>query len=410
MTTCGKAICRRLPIVALLLASAVSASATSTTVLAGSSQTVGSFQFSQISTESDHTCVFRADGAIACWGSNAFGQSSPPAGKFTQVSSGGYNEYGFSCAVRDDGALACWGRNDYGQSSPPEGSFTQVSSGDQHTCGLWSDGTVTCWGRNNFGQQVHPPIPLAKSTPAVITRVASELTTAWLAGGTTSGQSNPPSGAFSQVSAGSDHTCGVRTNGTVACWGSNGLGQSSPPGGTFTQISAGSFHTCGVQASGAVTCWGSNIYFQSSPPAGEFLQVDAAHITVVPCSPAVGYSVGVATLMGNRAHQAAPLIRSTQGSISTVACNSTAAYFAGAPTALGRQARWWIFHTGWGGQNSRLCSIGYRHGGLLGIERLWSSKPSKWNLCSSQRRGLAYLRRANRSDRGMLGTQHRRPI
>jgi hypothetical protein len=31
------------------------------------------------------------------------------------------------------------------------------------------------------------------------------------------------------VSAGINHTCGVRTNGTVACWGRNDYGQASPP-------------------------------------------------------------------------------------------------------------------------------------------------------------------------------------
>jgi alpha-tubulin suppressor-like RCC1 family protein len=44
---------------------------------------------------------------------------------------------------------------------------------------------------------------------------------------------------FSQVSAGLYHTCGLRPDGTVECWGANGSGQSSPPSGAFTQVSAG---------------------------------------------------------------------------------------------------------------------------------------------------------------------------
>jgi Regulator of Chromosome Condensation (RCC1) repeat protein len=39
------------------------------------------------------------------------------------------------------------------------------------------------------------------------------------------------------------HTCGVRTSGTIACWGSNAFGQATPPGGTFTAVSAGNQHT-----------------------------------------------------------------------------------------------------------------------------------------------------------------------
>ena len=32
------------------------------------------------------------------------------------------------------------------------------------------------------------------------------------------------------ISAGFEHSCGVRTDGTLACWGRNEFGQASPPG------------------------------------------------------------------------------------------------------------------------------------------------------------------------------------
>jgi alpha-tubulin suppressor-like RCC1 family protein len=86
-------------------------------------------------------------------------------------------------------------------------------------------------------------------------------------------QSSPPSGAFSQVSAGLYHTCGLRSDGTVACWGDDDDGQSSPPSGTFTQVSAGDYHTCGIRSDGTVECWGANWAGQSSPPSGAFSQV-----------------------------------------------------------------------------------------------------------------------------------------
>jgi hypothetical protein len=85
---------------------------------------------------------------LACWGDNSAGQSTPPAGTFTQVSAG----YAHTCGLQSDGALACWGDNSYGQSTPPAGTFTQVSSGDYHTCGLQSDGALVCWGDNSYGQ------------------------------------------------------------------------------------------------------------------------------------------------------------------------------------------------------------------------------------------------------------------
>lgn len=51
-----------------------------------------------------------------------------------------------ACAVRPNGRVVCWGANHFGQSSPPAGTFTQVGAGFAHTCGLDSDGGIVCWG------------------------------------------------------------------------------------------------------------------------------------------------------------------------------------------------------------------------------------------------------------------------
>ena len=37
--------------------------------------------------------------------------------------------------------------------------------------------------------------------------------------------------AFTQISAGVNHTCGLRTDGSVTCWGNNSFGQATPPPG-----------------------------------------------------------------------------------------------------------------------------------------------------------------------------------
>ena len=37
---------------------------------------------------------------------------------------------------------------------------------------------------------------------------------------------NQTAGPFSQVSAGLAHTCAIRTDGTIACWGNNAVGQA----------------------------------------------------------------------------------------------------------------------------------------------------------------------------------------
>jgi alpha-tubulin suppressor-like RCC1 family protein len=77
-----------------------------------------------------------------------------------------------------------------------------------------------------------------------------------------------PSGTFKAISAGGKHTCAIRRDNTLACWGNNAAGEFSPPAGTFREISAGDQHTCAIQAQTAdlVDCWGENAQGQSTPP------------------------------------------------------------------------------------------------------------------------------------------------
>ena len=115
--------------------------------------------------------------------------------------------------------------------------------------------------------------PAADSGPTV----TPQSTVEEAEGGSGRGESGT-SASFLSVSAGWEHTCGVRTDGSVACWGSNGSGQSAPPAGSFTSVSGGHFHTCGVRVDGTVACWGSNGSGQSAPPAGSFASVSAGYL------------------------------------------------------------------------------------------------------------------------------------
>ena len=82
--------------------------------------------------------------------------------------------------------------------------------------------------------------------------------------GNHAGQADPPPGQFTAVSAGLVHSCGIRTDATLTCWGSNTdddgnhTGQTDPPHGQFTAVSAGAVHSCGIRTDGTLTCWGSN--------------------------------------------------------------------------------------------------------------------------------------------------------
>ena len=114
-------------------------------------------------------------------------------------------------------------------------------------CVLHSDGTVSCWGEN-----------YVNGGPARI---------------------SVKEGAFTAVSAGGDHACGI-IGGAIFCWGDNSRGQLSffDDGGAvvivdddrnvipFIAVSAGGLHTCGLTQDGRVHCWGADHRGQATPP------------------------------------------------------------------------------------------------------------------------------------------------
>ena len=67
-------------------------------------------------------------------------------------------------------------------------------------------------------------------------------------------------GAYRQVSAGSQHGCALRSDYYVVCWGNHDWGESSPPAITFSQVSAGQKYSCGVRMDNRLLqCWGSAV-------------------------------------------------------------------------------------------------------------------------------------------------------
>ncbi len=90
-----------------------------------------------------------------------------------------------------------------------------------------------------------------------------------------SGQTDTPRGEFRFVSAGSSHSCGVRVDGSVVCWGDNDSGQLDVAEGEFGMVSAGSSHSCGISLDRTVVCWGSNGFGRADTPRGEFRFVSA---------------------------------------------------------------------------------------------------------------------------------------
>ena len=233
--------------------------------------------FTAVSAGWAYTCGLRESGAIECWGSNDYGQADAPAGRFTAVSAGG----GHTCGLRESGAIECWGWNEDGQSTAPVGHFTAVDTGNAHTCGVRESGAVECWGNNIAWGQTDED--------------TGETT--WISGE----QIDAPDGSFTAVSAGRIHTCGLRTDSAIECWGDakshrdsareelldglpddaivtvHAVSSIDAPTGNFSVVSASSYYTCGVRDTGAIECWGTPLpdVGQIDAPAGRFTAVSA---------------------------------------------------------------------------------------------------------------------------------------
>jgi alpha-tubulin suppressor-like RCC1 family protein len=232
-----------------------------------------------------HTCARDAHD-VYCWGRNTDGElgvggrtaSAVPVLVDTgsigaaggTIDAGGVMR-GFTCAVDyDTGALACWGANSDGQlgagdtttrETPVEIAgtlFQSVALGGSHSCGLDTTGELWCWGRNAGGRLGIDRMVTEERSPQHVT----------------------PGRRWSDVCAGQHQTCAIdAADRSLHCWGQNvggvlGLGSDmvdkyapAPlrfPGSEvpWSEIACGAYHTCALRSDGQVWCWGGNAHGQ----------------------------------------------------------------------------------------------------------------------------------------------------
>ena len=224
-------------------------------------------------------CGIKSDDTAWCWGENWHGalgngdnidQDAPVAVSggtaYKMISVG--NEAEHVCAIRaSDDALYCWGNNASGElgdnttnnSNVPVavnggGAWKYVATGYAHTCGIKSDDTAWCWGYNPFGAVGDNTQGTNRLVPTAVN------------GG----------GAWKRISAGYEHSCGIKSDDTAWCWGyrANGaigdgtygaavLVPTAVSGGyRWKEISVGNNHSCGIRTDGVAMCWGTNDYGQ----------------------------------------------------------------------------------------------------------------------------------------------------
>jgi alpha-tubulin suppressor-like RCC1 family protein len=112
--------------------------------------------FVEVVAGGSHTTALRADGTLAAWGDNLFGQCAiptpPPGERFVALTAGWYH----TLARVSDGSVMAWGNDVYGQCQipPPQPgeSYVDIAGGVYHSLLLRSDGTLDARGYNNHGQ------------------------------------------------------------------------------------------------------------------------------------------------------------------------------------------------------------------------------------------------------------------
>ena len=157
------------------------------------------------------------------------------------------------------------------------GSFDQVSMGEEHTCALTAAGGVQCWGKGNNGR-------LGKDDANVTFKLPGDPVV--------DNGGNPLTGVV-QVSAGSEHSCALDSEGEVWCWGKGANGRlgndastdsahavpvmdgdsSTTPLTGIVQIGGAGGSPCVLTVEGGVLCWGAG----SSGQLGNKSNTDKDH-------------------------------------------------------------------------------------------------------------------------------------
>lgn len=236
----------------------------------------------EIAAGADHICARRrVEGDVVCRGENDFNQlgraaaSAEPATTAEPVGLD-WHEFqavqltagqDFTCALGKNQSVWCWGRNNLGQlgrslpdssrqfaavALPENTQVLEVTAGQSHACARDQLGRVFCWGSNEQGEispnaadrlQPVPPVQIPLTLPAVLIR------------------------------AGAHHTCARLCDRTIWCWGDNSVEQlgsaeiASPSGpvlipltfpADIQELAVGGRHSCVLRTNHRIQCWGGS--------------------------------------------------------------------------------------------------------------------------------------------------------
>jgi len=248
--------------------------------------------FVAIAVGADHSLGLKQDGSIVAWGANGFWRSPPfdwiytgqcdvpsPNTGFIAVAAGGAHSLG----LKQDGSIVAWGDNEYGECNipSPNTGFIAIAAGGEHSLGLKQDGSIVAWGANGYWF----------CEPGT-------MHCYWIYTGQCYVPS--PNSGFIAIAAGGEHSLGLKQDGSIVAWGANRYWMCWGPGACdwiytgqcdvpspntgFIAIAAGGEHSLGLKQDGSIVGWGSNGDYwgnwigQATPPEGnDFVAIAAGN-------------------------------------------------------------------------------------------------------------------------------------
>jgi alpha-tubulin suppressor-like RCC1 family protein len=172
------------------------------------------------------------------------------------------------------------------------GTNNTVVTGDHHTCVIqtFNMAPVFCWGGNDSGQ-----LGIGTNNPAFTPQQLPATAITGTVG----------------LEAGLQHTCALRGDGAVFCWGRNSEGElgngtlasiSSPPTTPtlfgVQQLSGGSTFTCARLQGGSVDCWGQDSNGQLGDGTGLPQLTSPTSVLNLPPSASIGSGGGTTCSTG----------------------------------------------------------------------------------------------------------------
>ena len=169
-----------------------------------------------------------------------------------------------TCALTTDGTPLCWGRPTDSSEDPtiPIGQFDSIFGG-YHFCAMDAGGSAQCWDFKEAGE--HICIETATNQRCnllahmhISTSIEGLRDRSSIAIPGRYYDQTPPIGVkFTTLAPGNDHTCGLRSDGSVLCWGEGPSFNNQPLSrGPFESIVSGWGFSCALKNDGTPICWG----------------------------------------------------------------------------------------------------------------------------------------------------------